>query len=74
VSRDWARAIYRHHRDKVMGLAHGSSVWGPGRCVALWETAAPALAAAPISSRLLSDPAMEDAVDNAAEELATYTL
>lgn len=74
VAREWARAIYRHHRDRVMGLSYGSSVWGPGSCVVLWESAAPSLEESPISSRLLQDPVMEHAVNGAAEVLQTYTL
>lgn len=69
-SREWARAIYRHL--DVDGLGYGSSVWGPGRCVALWEGAARAFPPAPLASRLLDDPYLAPAIAKAAVELATY--
>lgn len=72
-SREWARAIYRHHPE-VAGVAYGSSVWGPGRCVALWERAEPAFPAAPVATRTLDDPTMAGAVAAAAEVLGTYVL
>jgi hypothetical protein len=68
-SRDWSRALYRH--VAVDGLSYGSSVWAPGRCVALWERARHAFPAAPLSSRLLSDPLIESAVAGAADDLKT---
>ncbi len=68
VCRDWARAIYRHHLD-VHGLAYGSSVWGPGRCVALWERGAAAFPPAPTASRRLDDPALAAAVADADDRL-----
>jgi hypothetical protein len=71
VARDWARAIYDLHQDKVLGLAYGSSVWGPGRCVALWETASDMLPADPSWSRLMSDPALGSAIAKSAEDLET---
>jgi hypothetical protein len=73
VCRDWSRAIYRHHRD-VLGLAFGSSVWGPGRCAALWERAAPAFPTGPVATRLLDDPAMSVPVMDAASRLGTYVV
>ena len=71
VSRAWAQAIYEAHGDKVCGVAYGSSVWGPGRCVALWETAQFTLPPDPNLSRTMSDPALRSAIDEAAEELKT---
>jgi hypothetical protein len=71
AARAWARAIYDFHRDKVLGLAYGSSVWGPGRCIALWETARDILPSDPNWSRLMSDPALGSAIAKAAEELET---
>jgi hypothetical protein len=53
----------------VCGLSYGSSIWGPGRCVALWETAQFALPPDPRLSRTMNDPALRPAVDHAAEEL-----
>jgi len=73
VCRDWARAIYRHHTN-VHGLTFGSSMWGPGRCVAMWERATPAFPAAPTATRRLDDPAIALAVMNAALTLGTYVL
>lgn len=73
VCRDWSRAIYRHHRA-LHGLAFGSSIWGPGRCLALWERAADAFPAAPIAARQLDDPALTLAVMDAARRLGTYVL
>ena len=73
VCRDWSRTIYRHHQH-LHGLAFGSSVWGPGRCLALWERAAPAFPAAPTATRPLKDPGLTLAVMNAAQRLGTYVL
>lgn len=73
VARDWARAIYRHHGD-LDGLAYSSSVWGPGRCVALWERAEHALPSAPVLTRALDDPHLHVAVAIAAEQLGTFPI
>ena len=51
------------------GLAYGSSVWGPGRCVALWEQGAAAFPDAPLAARRLDDPALAAAVADAEERL-----
>ena len=72
-ARDWARAIHRHHPD-IEGLAYGSSVWGPGRCAALWERAEPAIPARPSGYRMLDDPALDVPLANAAADLGTYTI
>jgi hypothetical protein len=69
-SREWARAIHRHL--DVDGLSYGSSVWAPGRCVALWERAAPSLPSSPLASRLLDDPYLAPALASAAVDLGTY--
>jgi hypothetical protein len=66
-SREWARAIYRHH--PVDGLLYRSSVWGPGRCVAVWERSRAAFPPAPTSTRTLDDPHLAAAVASAAVEL-----
>jgi hypothetical protein len=73
VARDWSRAIYRHHQY-LQGLAYSSSVWGPGRCVALWERAEAAFPATPDASRNQDDPRLADAIADAAEQLGTYTV
>ena len=73
MSRQWARAIYRHH-PHLDGLAYSSSVWGPGRCVALWERAENSLAAAPTAHRTLDDPALSVPVANARKTLATIIV
>jgi len=73
VARDWARAIHRHHKE-VDGLVYGSTVWGPGRCLALWERATPAFPEAPTATRQLNDPGLRGAVLAAAAELGTYVL
>ena len=44
-SRQWARAVYAAFGNPgtahaVEGLAYRSSVWGPGHCAVLWQTAA----------------------------------
>lgn len=70
-SREWARAIYDHYGDKVSGLAFGSSVWGPGRNIALWESGAPALPDHPSASRPLRDPALRIPLSHIARDLAT---
>ena len=70
-SREWARSIYDHHGDKVSGLAFGSSVWGPGRNVAVWETGAHALPVHPLASRPLRDPALKIPLSHIARDLAT---
>lgn len=72
-SRAWARAIYATHTD-IDGLAYDSSVWGPGRCIALWERGRDAFPLAPVTSRLLADPGMSTAVANAALDLGTYVI
>ncbi|MBA2495819.1 MAG: hypothetical protein H0V33_01760 [Acidimicrobiia bacterium] len=72
TARDWARAIYRHHGDDVHGVAYPSSVWGPGRCVALWERAEPTMPDAPLLTRALADPTMLVPIAVAAEKLGTY--
>ena len=72
-ARDWARAIYTGHPE-VGGVAFSSSVWGPGRCIALWDRGARAIPAAPLASRTLSDPALSVAVSNAADLLGSYVV
>lgn len=72
-AREWSRAIYRAYRH-IAGVAYGSSVWGPGRCVALWERAEPALPDTPEATRLLSDPSMGPPLARAAVQLNTYVL
>lgn len=73
-AREWARAIYSHHGGMVSGLAFGSSVWGPGRCAALWEPAEAAFPAAPLATRLLSDPALAVPLAKTAEDLKTIVV
>jgi len=81
-SREWARAIYDAHGSTggsgsplIVGLAYPSSVWGPGRCVAVWESARHVLTGATLrETRLLSDPAMAPAVETAALALGTYVV
>jgi hypothetical protein len=72
-ARDWARAIYAEHQA-IAGLAYGSSVWAPGRCVALWERGAVALPPTPMTSRTLDDPAIEPALADAAKKLGSYLI
>lgn len=73
MSRRWAQAIYQAHAE-VHGLAYGSSLWGPGRCLALWERARPAWPSAPDATRLLDDPALRPALLAAAERLGTFVV
>lgn len=72
MARRWAQEIHRHH--DVDGVAYSSSVWGPGRCIALWERAESAMPAAPTAHRLLDDPAIIDAVSAAALALGTFIV
>lgn len=72
MARQWAQEIHRHH--DVDGVAYSSSVWGPGRCIALWERAESAMPAEPTAHRLLDDPAISDAVAAAAVRLGTFIL
>jgi len=74
VAREWAREIYEHHGSEISGLSFSSSVWGPGRCLALWESAKVALPSAPLASRPLADPSMRRALEAAAADLGTYVL
>jgi hypothetical protein len=73
TSRAWARAIYRHHAE-VEGLAYPSSVWGPGRCVVLWERAEHCLPTTALGSRSLDDPYLRRPIIKAAHDLNTFTL
>lgn len=78
-SRAWARAIYAAYGAKgraprLVGLAYPSSVWGPGRCIALWETGSAAFPSGPTATRSLADPAFETAVAKAALDLGSYVL
>jgi hypothetical protein len=72
-AREWARAIYAEH-PSIEGVAFGSSVWGPGRCIALWDRGSRAIPAAPLTSRTLDDPVLNAALANAAIALGTYLL
>jgi hypothetical protein len=74
ISREWSRAIYEIHGGAVCGLAYQSSVLGPGRCVALWETAEFAIPPDPELSRTMNDPALRPALDHACEALETVTV
>lgn len=72
-AREWARAVYAEHRD-IQGLAFGSSVWGPGRCFALWDRGSSAIPSAPLTSRTLDDPVLDAALATAAVTLGTYLV
>jgi hypothetical protein len=72
-AREWARAIYAQ-QPTMQGVAYGSSVWGPGRCFALWDRGSDAIPAAPLSSRTLNDPVLDLALANVAIALGTYLL
>lgn len=78
-SREWARAIYaaygrRGRTSQIAGLAYPSSVWGPGSCIALWETGRVAFPRSPVVTRSLADPAFERAVAKAARDLGSYVV
>jgi hypothetical protein len=73
-SREWTRAIYDAHITSIEGLAYSSSVYGPGRCVALFEMASDVLRTSPELTRQLNDAVMETAVRNALHMLNTYML
>ncbi len=70
TAREWARAIHRHHAP-LHGLAWVSAVWGPGRCIVLWERGTVAMPDGPRSHRELRDPLLEVPVHGAAERLGT---
>lgn len=53
-AREWARAIYEQLTD-IDGVLYKSSIWGPGRCLALWERAVRALPAHNHASRSYRD-------------------
>lgn len=72
-SRSWARAIYATYPD-IPGLAYSSSVWGRGRCLALWERCEHVLPAGPETSRALNDPLLGVAVADATETLGTFPI
>ena len=76
-SRQWARAVYAAFGNPgtahaAEGLAYRSSVWGPGHCAALWQTARSAFPPAPLATRLLDDPGARPALAKAAEKLGSY--
>jgi hypothetical protein len=73
TARAWARAIYRHHPG-VAGLAYRSSVWGPGRCLALWDRGALALPPSPAATAPLVDPALHAPLAAAAHTLGVPLL
>lgn len=73
ASRAWARAIYDEHLT-VAGLYYPSSIWGPGRCIALWERGASALPAECTLHRTLADPVLDGPVATAVEALGTITI
>lgn len=78
-SREWARAIHAAfgrmgRASLITGLAYPSSVWGPGRCIALWETGRPAFPASPVATRSLVDPAFVPTVAKAARDLGSYIV
>lgn len=68
TARAWARGIYRHHVT-VDGLLYRSSVWGPGRCIALWERGAHAIPPHPEATAPLVDPGLYTALAAAADDL-----
>jgi len=72
VSRQWSAAIYELYGDMVSGVSYPSSVYGPGRCVALFQSAATAIGSAPLANRLLNDPSMEGPLATAIEHLGTH--
>ncbi len=69
VSRQWARAIDAH--TAVDGIGYPSSVFGPGRCVAVWERAT-VFPARPTVTRRLVD--LGPALDNAAQLLGVRVI
>jgi len=75
-ARQWARAIYQHHGgpNGLDGLAYSSSVWGPGRCVTLWDRAEDAFPPTPTAHRTLDDPVLATPVASAAESLGSYVI
>ena len=72
-SRPWAGAIHGAN-PALHGLAYGSSLWGPGRCLALWERSQPAWPVAPLATRLLDDPTLRRPIVAAANALGTFVI
>jgi len=73
TARAWARAVYDTHTD-LDGVLYPSSIWGPGRCVALWERGVDAVPATPQLHRSLADPALDAPLADAAERLGTLLI
>lgn len=71
AAREWARAIHRHHRQHIHGVAWTSSVWGPGRCIAVWEHGTSAMPASPLTHRALNDAVLDVPVHTSAQALGT---
>jgi hypothetical protein len=69
-AQEWARAIYAAYPD-IHGVVYGSSIWGPGTCVAVWERGLHAIPTAPLVSRSLLDPYLDLPVRNAVAALGT---
>lgn len=70
-ARAWARSIYEHH-PAIDGIFFPSSIYPPGRCVALWERGADCLPPTPLTSRSFVD--LAPAIDDAARRLGTSTI
>lgn len=74
VCREWARAIHQAHGDTIDGIVYPSSVWPPGRCVAVWADALRVFPVTPIIARDLNDNRLDLWLDAAADALNTYTF
>lgn len=71
MSRDWARAIYRHYKgtQRVEGIHYGCSNIPPARSIALFERARSALPQKPDVHLPLTHPALRAELEHYANQL-----
>lgn len=74
ICQEWARAIYDAHGRKLDGLAYSSSVFPPGRCVAVWADPARVFGTPPTMTRDLDDTRLDLWLVPVATELATFLV
>lgn len=74
MSREWARAIHQAHGGTIDGILYPSSVWPPGRCVAVWADAPSVFPVTPLMARDLNDNRLDLWLDAAANALNTYAI
>ncbi len=67
-TRRWARAIYQAYQE-IDGLHYASSMYCSAPAIALFERAQDILPSSPTFNRSLSDPGLQEAQRNVANEL-----